>query len=140
MEGRDRLLRILSRYQKNLVVKDLEDVEVELIINYPTIEDSVDFWDIMYTINQNANKGADAEKNATELSSIILPKIVNYVLKSIEKKEGKELDKIEKEYYYILIMSNAPDVINAFMEMTNLIFNKGDAPKNINLAAPLQTE
>jgi hypothetical protein len=139
-ESKNRMLRVLGKFNKIVKVKDIEDQEVDIKISYPTMENSAEFWDIMYTINANSAMAEKAEENASELSSLLLPKIIKYVISNIEHKEGREFSQEEKDYYYLLIISNTTDVINAFMEMTALIFNKGDVPKNPQQAGQLQTE
>lgn len=133
-DSRNRMLRILSKFQKVVKLKDIENQEVEIMISYPSMENSVEFWDIIYDINVHANK-PDNERNMPQLTGKIFPRIIKYVLQSIEQKKGSPLSAEEKDFYYLVIFSNPEPVINAFMEITNLMFSQGDVPKNPELAS-----
>lgn len=128
--SRERLQRILSKFEKKIIVKDPDGEDFELIFKYPSIKNSEEFWDVIYTVMKYRGKTESELTADDQLDMIkgILPKIVNYTIKGYES-EG-EITDLEKEAYSSLIYTNTEAVINAFLDMSNRMLGSGDVPKN----------
>ena len=138
---RERMQRILSQFEKKLELKDLNGEVFEIVIKYPSIRNSEEFWDVIHTVVQN-NQGNTEDMTPEQqivLVKSIVPKIIAYILKGYER-DGV-ISEEEKEGYSALIYTNIESVMHAFLTMANRMLGTGgsDAPKNI-AAAVLQTE
>ncbi len=139
--NKERMLRVLSKFEKQIKVKDPDGEELEISIYYPSIKNSEDFWDIIYVLTKLKNK-KDIDTNQevqVELIKEIIPKINNFILKGYETKLERELTDEEKLYYSSLIFSNTIIIVNEFMDIATRMLGSGDEPKK-SKAEVLPTE
>lgn len=134
---KERFLRVLSKLEKTVVLKDPEGAEVEFKIGYPTWRNSDKFWDIIYSVmslNKEVKEGEEPKftnAESIELVKLISPKIIAYIVDYMENKSAEKYSDEEKEYYYIVLQSGLMDIVSIFLDMSTKMFgNTGDVPKN----------
>jgi hypothetical protein len=142
---RDRFLRVLSKLEKQIPLKDPNGDEYIIKIGYPTWRNSDKFWDIIYETMQ-VSKGEDKEQELSKAESItfirsVTPKVIGYITEYMELKNNEPLSEEEKEYIYIIIQLNINSIFTTFLEMaTNMFGHTGDVPKNLKESVPSKTE
>lgn len=139
--NRERFMRILSKFEKKVIVKDPLGEDFELILRYPSIRNSEEFWDVIYETMNLRGKSQDelTPEDQMFLMKNVLPKIVLFVIKCYETNTNEPLSEMEKDLYSALVYSNIGIVTSAFLEMAEKMLGGSDAPKNPKAAA-LQTE
>jgi len=130
---KERFLRILSKLEKRLDLKDPEGGECTFYVGYPTWRNSEKFWDIIYSVMQ-IQKDDDSKPTKEEsmnMIKMVTPKIIDYILDYMEHKDNVPLELEEKEYYYIVLQANIDKALELFLDMSNKMFGvTGDVPKN----------
>jgi hypothetical protein len=139
--SQERMQRILSKFEKKIMVKDPDGEEVEIVMSYPSVQNSDVFWDVTYLILDALPKDSAEKENVEKDTSKqiamiqkVLPKITDFVIKGYEEREQRELTSIEKQFYSSLIFLNTDVVVGAFVEMSTRMLGKGDAEKQLKAA------
>lgn len=139
--NRERLQRVLSKFEKKIIVKDPDGEDFELILRYPSVRNSEEFWDVIYATMNLRGKSQDelTSEDQMSLMKTVLPKIVSFVIKCYEINKGEALSEQEIEVYSTLIYLNINIVTIAFLDMAEKMLGGSDSSKNPQ-AAVLQTE
>ncbi|MDD3972426.1 MAG: hypothetical protein PHC31_11000 [Clostridia bacterium] len=130
--NKERMLRVLSKFEKQIIVKDPDGEEIEICMCYPTVRNSEDFWDIIHTLMAVKNKGDVDVDPELQIGLIqdILPKINKFIIKGYEAKLNRDITSEEEMYYSALVFTNITPIINTFMDMATRMLGTGDEPKN----------